>query len=91
MKILFRVRFTESKDKDVDWESLGVKRPKDSFVYEDLVQDSSNIIAFNGYDDSHTCLRTALGEVFIVKGAPAFIARRWSEITGEKIYECTTD
>jgi len=63
------------------------EKKKREFIYDPLVQDSSNIVAFNAYDKTHTCIRTELGEVFIVKGSCDEISSKWTELTGEEIFD----
>jgi hypothetical protein len=97
MKIKFKARFAKEKNKEELLEEeeeiklaelIGKEYVKEKkYVYETLIQDYDNIVGFNQFDDIHSCLRTKLGEVFIIKGDIETMETRWVDITGESIVE----
>lgn len=95
MKLEFLCRFEKKRSaEDIEQERINEELGLPNKVYEKeyeydiLVQDISNIIAFNPVNSKHVALRTKVGELFIIKGNITDFSKRWTELTGEVIHKC---
>lgn len=95
MKVEFLCRFEKRRsEEDIAQERINVELGlpttpyEKEYEYDVLIQESTNIIAFNPVNPKHVALRTKIGEIFVIKGNIQDIMNKWTEITGEVITKC---